>query len=158
MSAPHVSSVMTFFCGRVFLSNIEVRRVSSSSQSIPLCHPHYFSTYRKPRTKRKMKLSIVASVALCMASATSFTVGPQTKAVSRSLPRNPTVSLKMSEALAAQEAFAKAEIDSNDVSFISFCCFAIALLLETYNSFSRWLFFRRPTAVSPQRRRNSSPS
>ena len=66
-----------------------------------------------------MKISFsvaISAVALCAATATAFTVGQQNTALSRSIPRVSNTSLKMSEALAAQETFAKGEIESNDVS------------------------------------------
>lgn len=70
-----------------------------------------------------MKFTLFALVATA-ATATAFTVGHQ-HVVAIARPSNTSgsssmtsSSLKMSEALETQTAFAKAEIESNDVSFI----------------------------------------
>jgi hypothetical protein len=69
-----------------------------------------------------MKYTILAlsAVALCAATATAFTVGPQ-HIVSVVRPAAQvgvatSSSLKMSDTLAAQESFAKSEIAANNVS------------------------------------------
>jgi hypothetical protein len=72
-----------------------------------------------------MKYTVLAlsAVALSAATAAAFTVGPQ-HVVSAVRPAAQvgvatSSSLKMSDTLAAQESFAKSEIESNDVSINS---------------------------------------
>jgi hypothetical protein len=69
-----------------------------------------------------MKFTLALSaVALSAATAAAFTIAPQ-QAVARPSAQvghtSTVTSLKMSEALAAQEKFAKSEIESNDVRMI----------------------------------------
>jgi hypothetical protein len=63
-------------------------------------------------------LFAISAVALCATTASAYTVGPQTGALSKESPRLANMSLKASDALQAQETFAQSEIDSNDVSRI----------------------------------------